>query len=432
MKKQKYYIITIGCQMNKSDSERASGILQEKGYGEANDYKQADLVILNTCGVRQTAEDRVYGLIPKIKKENPKAKIILTGCLSKRADVKKRLENNIDIWLPITDLLKLPSKLNLSFSKFNKNNYLNIGPKYNSLFKAFVPIGNGCDNFCSYCVVPHARGREIYRSAGDILNEVRNLARLGYKEITLIAQNVNSYAENDKQKIAGKKNVKFAELLNMVNNIEGNFWIRFATSHPKDMSDKLINVIAKGEKICEHIHLPAQAGDNGVLKAMNRKYTVEHYKNLIKKIRRAIPDASITTDIIVGFPGEARKQFNNTVKLFKEIKFDMAYIARYSSRPGTAAERLKDDVPAEEKKQREEKLMRILRKTALANNRRYAGKVEEILVEGKNKRGEWYGRTRTNKNVKIKNAKSKRILGKFIKVKITNARDFGLVGALME
>ena len=325
--------------MNKSDSERLAGVLEKQGYKKTSDKYRADLVVVNTCGVRQSAEDRIYGLVPRIKKENKKAKIILTGCLVERADVKKRLAAVVDIWLPINQIA---------------DDYLKIKPKYNSEFSVFVPIGNGCDNFCSYCVVPYARGRETYRPVKDILAEVRGLVRKGYKEIILIAQNVNSYKSSipPSPPLSRGEKIDFADLLAMVNKIKGDFRIKFATSHPKDMSDKLIKTIAGGEKVCHHVHLPIQAGDDAVLKAMNRKYTVKHYVGLIKKIRRAIPDASITTDIIVGFPGETRKQFNNTVKLFKKIKFNQAYIARYSPRPGTAAFKLADDVTPAEKKRR--------------------------------------------------------------------------------
>lgn len=406
---QTYHIITIGCQMNKSDSERIAGYLEKLGINYEADKYQADLVVVNTCGVRQSAEDRAYGIIPKIKKVNPKVKIILTGCLSERKDVKKRLGNKVDIWLPIVNLGKLSKKLQY-------DNYLKLQPKYKSKFSAFVPIGNGCNNFCAYCVVPMARGREVYRSAEDIINEVKELVKKGYKEIILIAQNVNSYKSKD---------VHFPELLKMVNEIPGDFWIRFATSHPKDMSDELIEIITKSEKVCEHIHLPVQAGDNEVLKKMNRNYTVEHYKGLIKKIRKAMPNALITTDIIVGFPSETKEQFNNTAKLFKEVKFDMAYIAQYSPRPGTTAEKLKDDVDKEEKKRREEELMKILRKTALENNKKYINKVVDILIE-REKNKVYFGKTKTSKVVKIESSKDLR--GKFIKVKITKAQDFGLEG----
>jgi tRNA-2-methylthio-N6-dimethylallyladenosine synthase len=450
-----YNIITIGCQMNKSDSERVAGYLEEYGLESTNDRKKADVVIINTCGVRQSAEDRIYGLVPRIKKDNKLAKIIITGCLVLRDDVRSRLYDNVDIWLPIVDLPKLATQLKLPSKTMGSCNYLNIKPAYDSKISAFVPIGNGCNNFCAYCVVPYARGREIYRPAEEIIAEVESLVKNGYKEITLIAQNVNSYevdmpAQTGSRKAKVKSQVKklanpkinFSTLLKTVDDIPGEFWIRFATSHPKDMSNELIQTIAECNKVCRHIHLPAQAGDSRVIKAMNRHYTREHYLGLIKKIKQAMPDASLTTDIIVGFPGETKKEFNNTAKLFKEVNFDMAYIAQYSPRPGTAAAKLADDVSKAEKKNREGALMVILRKTALSNNKKLLGQIIEVLIAGKGKDGKYFGYTRTSKNVKINSCnmehvtrnikKDDDLLGRFVKVKIVKAQDFGLEGDMVE
>ncbi|MBU0636676.1 MiaB/RimO family radical SAM methylthiotransferase [Patescibacteria group bacterium] len=361
--------------MNKSDSERIAGKLEELGYKRSDNKYQADLVVINTCGVRQTAEDRIYGFIPEIKKKNFNVKIIVTGCLVYRKDVQKRLKKWVDAWIPINQIFKF------RFSIFNKflnsdfqinvkctNDYLKIIPKYESKFSAFVPIGNGCNNFCSYCVVPYARGREVYRPAEDILKEIKGLIKKKYKEIILIAQNVNSYEvsrKSIKSKVKSQKPeeiIKFHDLLKMINDIKGDFQIQFLTSHPKDMSDKLIKTIAKSKKVCHYIHLPIQAGDNEILKKMNRKYTVEYYINLIKKIRKAMPDSNITTDIIVGFPGETKKQFQNTVNICKKINFNKAYISVYSPRPGTAAAKLKDSIPILEKKQRWKILNELINK----------------------------------------------------------------------
>ena len=418
-----YHIITIGCQMNKSDSERMASLLEQRGYKKTDKKYRADLVVVNTCGVRQMSEDRIYGFIPGIKKVNKKAKIILTGCLAERKDVKRRLKDYVDVWLPIGKMI----------NGERQNDYLKIIPKYESKLSAYVPIGNGCDNFCSYCVVPYARGREIYRPAKDIIAEAHGLIKRGYKEIILIAQNVNSYNNPPTPLLkGGLRGLDFADLLKQVDNIKGDFWIRFITSHPKDMSDKLIKAIASSEKVCRHIHLPVQAGDDKVLRAMNRKYTVKHYVNLIKKIRLAMPDASIATDIIVGFPGETKKQFDNSAKLMKQVKFDLAYIVRYSPRPGTAAFKMIDNVSKAEKKRREEKLMKILRQTALDNNKKYIGKTVRVLVEGKNKRNELFGSTETAKAVKILNASGNgNLVGKFVNVKISKAQDFGLAGEII-
>lgn len=430
-----YHIITIGCQMNKSDSERIAGMLEKNDYNRSDNKYQADLVVINTCGVRQTAENRLLGLAMDIRKNNPKCFIIITGCLIYRKDTKKRLEKFIDEWLFVSEIF------NFQFSNYNfqtntknikceNNNYLDVQPKYESKFSAFVPIGNGCNNFCSYCVVPYARGREVYRSVEEILKEVENLVNKGYKEIILIAQNVNSYEVSQKP----EEIIKFYDLLKMINDIDGDFWIRFLTSHPKDMSDKLIKTIANCEKVCKHIHLPVQAGDDKVLEVMNRKYSVEHYINLIEKIRKVMHGASITTDVIVGFPNETKKQFNNTVKLFKQIKFDMAYISLYSPRPETATFKLGDTVSKEEKKDRENKLLDILNKTALANNKKYINKIVKVLIEGKKKTGEFFGKTATGKVVKIGimnyESEIRNLVGKFVEVKITGAKDFYLIGEI--
>ena len=461
-----YRIITIGCQMNKSDSERIATCLDDVGYEKAENQEQASLVVLMTCGIRQSAEDRVYGLAHKIRKENKNAKILLTGCLSERKDVIKRLKDKVDIWLPINQILNLKKILACKEFKnleINPCDYLKIKPKYTSAFSAFVPIGNGCDNFCSYCVVPYARGHEVYRSAEEILREIEYLIGRGYKEIILIAQNVNSYKSCDTRYVnlitrnfkqlehqslplsfpaerqRGEGNlgdekqgcVNFSALLKKANSIPGNFWIRFVTSHPKDVSDDLILAIAECEKVCKHIHLPAQAGDNDILKSMNRKYKIEHYLGLIKKIKNSVKSelpVAITTDIIVGFPGETKEQFGSTIKLFKKVKYDMAYIARYSPRYGTAAEKIKDNVTADEKRKREEELMKILKKTALENNQKYLSKIVKVLVEGLNKKGLLFGKTETNKIVKFFG--DEKYIGKFINIKIIEVEGFSLRGVL--
>ena len=457
-----YNIIVIGCQMNKSDSERISAYLADLGYIKKDDKYDSDLVVITTCGVRQSAEDRVYGIVPSIKEKNPKSSIILTGCLSKRIDVQKRLKHLVDIWLPIEDLPKLNDKLlkikDEEIGSISPSKYLEISPQYSSKFSAFVPIGNGCDNFCTYCVVPYARGREVYRPAQEIINEVKKLVKMGYKEITLIAQNVDSYNSNYESKILDTcgdfalqrlNKINFAQLLKIINDIPGKapkFWIRFSTSHPKDMSDELIQVISDCDKVCEYVHLPVQAGDNEILDRMNRKYTVEHYFNLINKIRKInktktsnnkqnkawCPPISITTDIIVGFPGETEEQFQNTLDLCKKVKFNMAYIGQYSPRPNTPAYKLEDNVSKEEKKRREYELMKVIRKTSLEDNKKYLGKIVEVLVEGRNRKGEWLGKTRTFKVVKVKSQKSKveDFIGEFVKVKITDVEDFGMKGKL--
>ncbi len=432
---KRYHIITIGCQMNKADSERLAAFLESQDYREAARAKAADLLLINTCGVRQAAEDRVYGLATSVKRENPAGKIVITGCLSQREDVKKRLAGCADLFLPINEMFRLPEllageKLKPYFSldavrKRQGEKYLTITPKLSTRFSAYVPIGNGCDNFCAYCVVPYVRGREVYRPAEDIIKEVEALIKTGYKEIYLLAQNVNSYRDRD---------YDFPRLLTTLSRFPGRFWLRFFSSHPKDMNDKLIKALAASPKICRHLHLPVQAGDDAVLKAMNRHYTISHYQSLIKKARRAKPGLAVTTDVIVGFPGETKKQFLATAKLFREVKFDLAYIAPYSPRPQTAAYRLKDDVDREEKRRRFKVLTDILKKTALANNRKYLGQTVTVLVEGKNRAGKYYGRTDSYKTVLFTaenfRRKKKSLIGEFAEIEIKTAYDFGLAGVL--
>ncbi len=445
MKEKTYNIITIGCQMNKSDSERIASYLDGQGYVGIANSDQADMIVLTTCAVRQSAEDKAYSLAHKIKKANPECILVLTGCLAEREDVKKKLDKFIDAWMPIGEIAKF--KLPLSAFRQKKSasgpdncGYLEIAAKHKSEFSAYVPIGNGCDNFCSYCVVPYARGREKYRPAGSIINEVRKLVDNGFKEINLIAQNVNSYrsgiGERGSVSVVENKSrgerCDFTGLLSAINDIPGKFWIRFATSHPKDMSDELIDMVAKCDKVCEHIHLPVQAGDDKILKSMNRKYTISKYGNLIKKIRGSMPKAAISTDIIVGFPGESDKQFENTAKLARQMEFDQIYVAQYSERPGTAAAQLADDVPKTEKRRRERVLADILRHSALKKNKKYIGETIEVLVEAKNRKGNWLGRTRSGKNVELLMSNAGIKAGDFVTVRITEARDFGLSGELIK
>ena len=468
------YTKIFGCQMNYSDAERIWTTLKKNNLTEAASADEADVVIYVTCGVRQSAEDRVYGQINNLRKKYPEKKIILTGCLAHRKDVQRRLKGKVDLFLPIKDIykisnlrliknLKFPLKARLAGGGKNKNyqacnhDYLRITPRYSNLNTAYVPIMTGCNNFCAYCVVPYARGREYSRPAEEILTEIKNLVKKGYKEIILLGQNVNSYKGFYKNKA-----INFPRLLRLIEDIpakrseaphqtaegsfgaRGNFWLTFLTSHPKDMSGELIETIAKslsasgGQKICEYISLPAQSGDDTVLKKMNRHYTVAHYKNLIRKIQSAYKKyqpqiaPAISTDIIVGFPGETKKQFENTAKLLREMKFDMAYISQYSPRPETAAWKLKDNVSKREKVRRDKVLTEILKKTALKNNKKYVGKVIEVLVNKESLPAEALakaGHTRTQKKV-IFHSKKKNLIGKFVRVKIIKAKAFGLEGLI--
>ncbi|MBL7057906.1 tRNA (N6-isopentenyl adenosine(37)-C2)-methylthiotransferase MiaB [Patescibacteria group bacterium] len=441
MKIFKYNVVLIGCQMNVSDAERIKGILEDMGLVNSNERNEADVVIVTTCGVRQHAEDRIYGIIPRIKKHNPKSIIVLTGCLSKRQDVINRLNKHVDIWLNAKDMANLSQLL---FEKLptlkpqpknieSLKNYLSLQPKYTSKYSAYVPIGNGCNNWCTYCVVPKARGSEAYRAPEEILNEVRGLIKNNYKEITLIAQNVDSYNFIDES----NNSTSFATLLQQVDDLEGEYWLRFSTNHPKDISNDLVQVIKNGKRICPHIHLPVQSGDDEILKAMNRNYTKEEYLRLVDTIRINLDaelPATITTDIIVGYPQESLDQFNNTAQLMREVSFDMVYISQYSPRPNTASYNLNDNVTTEEKKRREDELTEILKTTNSANNRKYIGKNIRVLIIG-NKKGYIIARTNTGKNVKIKidnELNSKQIIGEFANVTIIDAESYKLYGKIIK
>ncbi|MFA4942480.1 MAG: tRNA (N6-isopentenyl adenosine(37)-C2)-methylthiotransferase MiaB [Patescibacteria group bacterium] len=425
-----YHIVTFGCQMNQADSERLTAYLEANNFSWADNQFKADVLIVTTCGIRQSAEDRVYSLVHQAKKKNPKTIVVITGCLSNRADVKQRIKNKVDIWLPITEMTSLVSRIKAKTVKVEVNlkDYLSVVPKYKSFFSAYVPIGNGCNNFCSYCVVPYARGREKYRPASEIISEIKKLIKNGYREIILIAQNVNSYHSGS---------IDFTKLLAKVNDIPGEFWIRFVSSHPKDISSELIKSLGQYSKVCEHVHFALQSGDDQILEKMNRQYTSSHFQSLVKKIRANFkkykPEfpVSITTDVIVGFPGETTKQFLNTAKVFKEIKFDMAYISQYSPRYGTVSYQMVDDVPKLEKKRREQVLTKILSQTARSNNRFYLKKIVPVLVEGKNRQGNWYGKTRTAKLVRIMGAPINNLLGKFVLVKINKISDLSLEGKIV-
>ncbi|MBU0476779.1 tRNA (N6-isopentenyl adenosine(37)-C2)-methylthiotransferase MiaB [Patescibacteria group bacterium] len=421
----KYHIITYGCQMNESDSERIAAVLENTNYQAISDINKADLVVVNMCSIRQSAVDRVYGLLPKFKKlknKNPKFITILTGCILKKD--KKKFISGFDLVLNAKDLPKWPQKLQLQTNKTIKPNshYLKISPKYQTNFQALIPISRGCNNFCAYCVVPFTRGPLVCRDHKEILKETKEAVQKGSKEIWLLGQNVNDYHSPTNVK------VNFSKLLKQIDEIKGDFWIRFTSPHPKDFSNELIKTMDECRKVTEYLNLPVQSGDNEILKRMNRPYTVEEYKNLVKKIREKIPEITLSTDVIVGFPGETKKQFQNTAKLFREIKFDMAYIAKYSPRPSTRASEMEDDVPRQEKQRRWKTLTEILKETALEHNKTYVGKKVKVLVE-KKKKEFLAGKTKTYKTIKFEGPK--KLIGQFQKVKITKAITWGLKGKLI-
>jgi tRNA-2-methylthio-N6-dimethylallyladenosine synthase len=450
--KKTYYIQTLGCQMNYSDSERISTVLDNLGMKKTEEMKKADLILFNTCSVRQKAEDRVFGQMRKIKKmrkRRPNILIGLTGCMVRKTSIKdddepdklfKRVEQ-LDIAFRIEDLQKLPEIIKDLWKKqkFNESqeanlkNYFEINPAYSSSFQAFVPIGQGCDNFCTYCIVPYSRKREQSRPMEDIYKECEALVKNGYVEITLIGQNVNSYGISDYDKksptFEGIDN-PFVRLLEKIDSLKkfGLKRLRFTSNHPKDLSDDLIDAMARLETLMPYLHLPVQSGNNEILKRMNRHYTREWYIDLIKKLRKKIPGIAVSTDIIVGFCGETEEQFMDTYNLFKEIEWDMGYLAQYSVRKGTfAATNLKDDVPTRDKKDRWYRLNKLLKEMAFKKHKVFDGKTVEVLVE-KYSKGICEGRSEHYKTVTFKSKKD--LTGQLVKVKVLKTREWLLEGQI--
>ncbi len=407
----KYSIITFGCQMNKNDSERIAKFLNDNELEETTEEK-ADLIIINACSVRQSAVDRIRGKIGNLKGKS--VTTILTGCVLEKD--KKDLGNSFDYVLPIEDLTNWP--LSFLVNK-NKKDFFHIDPKREGI-SASISIMKGCENFCTYCVVPYTRGKLFSRPANDILEEAKKVIDEGYKEIWLLGQNVNSY----------NGEITFPELLQEINKIKGDFWIRFTSSHPRDFSDELIKTMKDCKKVTKYLNLPIQSGDNEILKKMNRPYTVEEYKSLVEKIKKSIPEISLSTDIIVGFPGETEKNFRNTIKIFNELSFDMIYSACYSPRPQTVAYKMKDDIPIEEKKRREKILQELLKESKIKKNKDCKGKKVRVLVTGITKKGELIGKTEKYNNVTFVGKKD--LVGKFIKVEIIDYSSWGLKGKIID
>ena len=410
-----YYIWTIGCQMNKSESERLGSYLEDQGYLPSESADVADLIILNSCVVRQSAENRVVNklhALKAIKNQRPHIKIALTGCIvdSDNEKLKKSF--------PFVDYFFQAGVFPGWLGEYDIEKMIPRCPQV----ATYVPIMQGCNNFCSYCIVPYRRGRERSRTIAEILKEVQGLVKNGVKEVTLLGQNVDSYGHDLPDK------PDLADLLYRLNSQEDLLRIRFLTNHPKDMKPKLIEAVASLNKVCEQINLPVQAGDDDILNAMHRGYSVRHYRDLISEIRSQIPRIALSTDIIVGFPGETEAQFQNTLSLISEIRFDMVHVAAYSPRPGTLAARtLEDNVRPEDKKARLEKIEQIQAQIAREKNTSLLDTVVEILVEGQEK-GKWYGRSRTDKLVFF-NSKGD-YKARLTPVKITHTSPWSLSGEL--
>ena len=416
-----YYIWTIGCQMNKADSEQVSASLEAAGFQLAATAEDADIIVLNSCVVRHSAEQRTVNKLDSLKflkKAHPEQTIVLTGCM---------VDSNLDHLkerFPQVDLFFKPQDIE-TWYQWMKSRRMSVPqcgkpliPSHPSV-TAYVPIIKGCNNFCSYCIVPYRRGREASRPINEVRQQVERLVQGGVREVTLLGQNVDSYGHD----LPSRPNL--AELLTELNDIRGLVRIRFLTSHPKDMTGKLIETVAQLDKVCECISLAVQSGDNDILKAMRRGYTAEQYRQLVQQIRHTIPSVAISTDVIVGFPGETEEQFQHTASLLSSLKFDIVHTAAYSVRPGTRAARLEDNVPLEEKMRRQQIIERMQEEIAAEINARLLGKIEEVLVEGKRK-GKWYGRTRTDKLVFFNSDTC--CAGQLVSVKISAISPWSLQG----
>ncbi|MDI6815522.1 MAG: tRNA (N6-isopentenyl adenosine(37)-C2)-methylthiotransferase MiaB, partial [Dehalococcoidales bacterium] len=406
-----YYIWTIGCQMNKAESERLGSYLEQLGYQATTTADEADFIVLNSCVVRQSAENRVINklnALKSLKRSRHNLTLAVTGCLV-NSEVDQLRES-----FPYVDHFFKPGDYPQWLERTETGPVLPRHPSPST----FVPIIQGCDNFCSYCIVPYRRGRERSRPVAEIASEVKELVRRGVKEVTLLGQNVDSYGHDLPDK------PDLADLLNELNAIDGLFRIRFLTNHPKDMSPRLIEAIAYLDKVCEQISLPVQSGDNQILKAMRRGYTVEQYYQLIKQIRSKIPGVALSTDVIVGFPLESPGQFQQTVNLLAELRFDAVHVAVYSPRPGTIASReFEDNIPPAEKRERLNKIEQLQENIATEINAQLLGKTVEVLVEGK-KKGKWQGRTRSGKLVFFSDNGDR--LGQLVKIRIEKTSPWSL------
>ena len=436
-----YFIQTFGCQMNERDSETIAGMLEEQGFLLADERKDADVIVINTCSVRENADNRFFGqlgVVKKIKENNPNAIVAVCGCMMQQKRVVDRIHdkfNWVDIIFGTMNIDEFPQMLKERIAEGTQEYHVldereQIAEGLPSVrrysFKAFVNIMNGCNNFCTYCIVPYTRGREVSRAPEDILAEVKELASKGVKEITLLGQNVNSYGKADHM------DLDFTDLLYEIAGIEGVERIRFMTSHPKDMPERLIRAFGDCDKLCGHIHLPVQAGSDRVLKKMNRCYTKEKYLEIVRMLREMSPEISITTDIMVGFPGETEDDFQETMDLVKRARFDSAFTFLYSIREGTPAANYPDQIPDEVKHDRFNRLVEALNSITAEKNAAYAGRIERVLVEGRSSRGGegiCSGRTDSFKLVNFRCDES--LTGRFADVKITETGTFSLFGELV-
>ena len=432
----KYYITTMGCQLNENDSEKLAGIVEGMGFEKTEKLEEADLVIYNTCCVRENAEERLFGKLGELKKQKEEKGTIIAigGCMMQEPAMLEKIKksyNYTDIVFGTHTLHKFEEDLKKVLENGKKvRDVIDIDGeviedlpiKRNDNFKASVTIMYGCNNFCSYCIVPYVRGRERSREPEKILEEVEMLAKEGYKEITLLGQNVNSYN--------GRENYKFANLLNDVCKIDGIERVRFISPHPKDFTDDVIEAIANNSKIARVLHLPLQSGSSVVLKKMNRKYTKEQYLELVDKIKTRIPDVVLSTDIIVGFPGETEEDFEDTLDVVRKVNYEQVFMFIYSRREGTVADKMENQIPEEIKHKRFDRLKELFDSRISENNQKYIGTTQKILVDGysKNDKETLTGRTDTNKVVNFKG--NEELIGKMINIKITEEHKWYLTGEL--
>lgn len=433
-----YYIHTYGCQMNIHDSEKIAGILEDLNYSAASTQEEADVVVFNTCCIRETAEQKIYGHIgalKKIKLRKPDMIVVVCGCMSQQEGVAKKIRESypfVDIILGTSNLNSLKAavldaqrrkrSVRTDFEKYNEEDFVQSRSSYPN---AWVNINYGCNNFCTYCIVPYVRGRERSRPLSDIINEVKQLLKEGYKEITLLGQNVNSYG-HDLQ--SGED---FPTLLRSIGELEGKFRLRFMTSHPKDLSDEVIDVIANYPKICDNIHLPVQSGSTEILRRMNRRYTRDDYLALIDRIRAKLPNVGITTDIMVGFPGETEDDFLDTLDLVKKARYSSAFCFIYSRRKGTPAYSMDNQIPYEIKRDRITRLLACQNVVTKEISAQMIGKRYEVLVEGANDHyaDTMCGRTESGRLVNFKCDSS--YIGKFVTVEIQQAKSATLWGKII-
>lgn len=435
--KQKYYILTMGCQLNENDSEKLCGMLEKMNYEKTEEANNADFIIINTCCVRENAEEKLFGKLGEYKKikEANNAIIAICGCMMQEKHIVEKLNKSyhyVDIIFGTHTLHKLPEDIyQILSSRIKVQDILDIDGKiYEGLpikrsdnKKASVTIMYGCNNFCTYCIVPYVRGRERSRKPEDILKEIQELADSGYKEITLLGQNVNSYK--------GKEGYNFANLLRDVNEIEGIEIIRFVSPHPKDFKEDVIEAIRDCKKVSRIIHLPLQSGSSKILKKMNRKYTKEQFIELAEKIKKEIPEVVFSTDIIVGFPEETEEDFEDTLDVVKKINFEQIFMFIYSRRVGTPADKM-EQVPEEIKHKRFDRLKDLFEEQIQANNKKYIGQIHKVLIEGKSKNNEnmLTARTDTNKVIILEGDES--LIGKIVEVKIISEHLWYLKGEIQQ